>query len=146
MLKEGRVFTSGPVNGNTSSCCTSLCYFNYPFFKQRWNPALGCYYSTINYLPLLGHVSKIVSILLSKLSDCPNTDASLCYCNYPFLTVLDSNAVCKMGIVTVAQRCVSIGRSLNLLSSLLTILLTCLNGNTLLCYSNDPFLTLKHET
>ncbi len=27
------------------------------------------------------------SILLSKLSDCPNTDTSLCYGNYPFLTV-----------------------------------------------------------
>ncbi len=32
----------------------------------------------------LGHVSKIVSILLCKLSDCPNTDTSLCYCNNPF--------------------------------------------------------------
>ncbi len=31
---------------------------------------------------LLGHVSKIVSILLSKLSDCPNNDTPLCYCNY----------------------------------------------------------------
>ncbi len=30
------------------------------------------------------HVSKIVSIMLSKLSDCPNTDTSLCY--YPFWT------------------------------------------------------------
>ncbi len=28
---------------------------------------------------LLGHVSKIVSILLSRLSDCPNTDTWLCY-------------------------------------------------------------------
>ncbi len=36
---------------------------------------------------LLGHVSKIVSILLSKLSNCPNTDTLLCYCNYPFLIV-----------------------------------------------------------
>ncbi len=36
---------------------------------------------------LLGHVSTIVSILLSKLSDCPNTDKSLCYYDYPFLTV-----------------------------------------------------------
>ncbi len=34
-------------------------------------------------MSLLGHVIKIVSILLSKLSDCPNTDTSLCYCNYP---------------------------------------------------------------
>ncbi len=34
----------------------------------------------------MGHVSKIVSILLSKVSDCPNTDTSLCYCNNPFLT------------------------------------------------------------
>ncbi len=34
-------------------------------------------------MSLLGHVS----ILVSKLSHCPNTDTSLCYCNYPFLTV-----------------------------------------------------------
>ncbi len=38
-------------------------------------------------MSLLGHVSKMVSILLSKLSDCPNTDTSLCYCNNPFITV-----------------------------------------------------------
>ncbi len=30
----------------------------------------------------------------------------------------------------------------NLLSSILTILLTCPNNDTLLCYSNDPFLTM----
>ncbi len=36
---------------------------------------------------LLGHASKIVSILFSKLSDCPNNDTSWCYCSYPFLTV-----------------------------------------------------------
>ncbi len=40
-----------------------------------------------NTMLLLGHVSKIVSILPSKLSDCPNTDTLLCYYNYPFLTV-----------------------------------------------------------
>ncbi len=39
------------------------------------------------YVSLLGHVSKRVSILLSKLGDCPNSDTSMCYCNYPFLTV-----------------------------------------------------------
>ncbi len=33
---------------------------------------------------LLGYVSKIVSILLSKLRDCANTDTWLCCCNYPF--------------------------------------------------------------
>ncbi len=32
-----------------------------------------------------------------------------------------------------------LGQSLNLLSSILTILLTCPNNNTLLCYSNEPF-------
>ncbi len=32
-------------------------------------------------MSLLRHVS----ILLSKLSDCPNTNTLLCYCNYPFL-------------------------------------------------------------
>ncbi len=36
-------------------------------------------------MSLLGHVSKIV--LLSKLSDCPNTDTLLCYYNYLLLTV-----------------------------------------------------------
>ncbi len=44
---------------------------------------MGRYYSTTMYL-LLGYV---VSILLSKLNNCPNTDTWLCYCNYPFLTV-----------------------------------------------------------
>ncbi len=34
-------------------------------------------------MSLLGHVSKIFSKLLSKLSDCPNNDTSLCYYNYP---------------------------------------------------------------
>ncbi len=38
-----------------------------------------CYY--------LGHISKIVSILLSKLRDCLHTDTLLCYYNYPFLKV-----------------------------------------------------------
>ncbi len=36
-----------------------------------------------------------------------------------------------------------LGQSLNLLSSILAILLTCPNNNTLLCYSNEPFLTVK---
>ncbi len=35
-------------------------------------------------MSLLGRVSKIVSILLSKLSTFPNNNALLCYCNYPF--------------------------------------------------------------
>ncbi len=39
-----------------------------------------------NNVSLFGHVSKIVSILLSKLSVCPNTDTSLRYYKYPFLT------------------------------------------------------------
>ncbi len=43
---------------------------------------MGRYYGVT-----MEHVSKIVSILLSKLSDCPNTDTSLCYCNNPFLAV-----------------------------------------------------------
>ncbi len=38
-------------------------------------------------MSLLGHLSKVVSTLLSKLSDCPNTDTLLCYYNYPFLAV-----------------------------------------------------------
>ncbi len=47
----------------------------------------------------------------------------------------------KMEVI-VAQQCVSMGQSLNLLSSILAILLTCPNNNTLLCYSNEPFLTV----
>ncbi len=35
-----------------------------------------------------------------------------------------------------------LGQSLNLLSSILAILLTCRNSDTLLCYSNDPFFTV----
>ncbi len=35
-----------------------------------------------------------------------------------------------------------LGQSLNLLSSILTILLTCPNSDTLVCYSNNPFLTV----
>ncbi len=58
----------------------------------------------------------------------------------------------KMGSYSSTRMCqywdihkdVSIlGYSLNLLSSLLTILLTCPNSDTLLCYSNEPFLTVK---
>ncbi len=45
-------------------------------------------------------------------------------------------------VVTVAQPCVNIGKIANLLSSILTILLTCPDNNTLLCYSNDPLLTV----
>ncbi len=37
-----------------------------------------------NNVLLLGHVSTIVSIQLSKLSDCPNTETLLCYYNYLF--------------------------------------------------------------
>ncbi len=33
-----------------------------------------------------------------------------------------------------------LGQLLSLLSSILTILLTCPNSDTLLCYSNEPFL------
>ncbi len=36
-------------------------------------------YSTTN-VSLIEHVSKIVSILLSKLCNCPNANTSLCYC------------------------------------------------------------------
>ncbi len=52
-----------------------------------------------NNVSLLRHVSKIVSILLSKLSDCPNTDTSLCYCN-PFITVC--MGLCMMSMTYTA--------------------------------------------
>ncbi len=42
-----------------------------------------------NDVSLLGHVSKIVSILLSILSYCPNNDTS---CNYPVLAVYTEGA------------------------------------------------------
>ncbi len=35
-----------------------------------------------------------------------------------------------------------LGQSLSLLSSVLTIILTCPNSDTLLCYSNNPFLVV----
>ncbi len=56
------------------------------------------------------------------------------YFDSPIYTVLK-------WVVTVAQRSVSNGTIANLLSSILTILLTCPNNDTLLCYSNDPLLT-----
>ncbi len=43
----------------------------------------------------LGHVSKIVSILLSKLSDCPNTDTSLCYYLNDFRYVANQAMHCR---------------------------------------------------
>ncbi len=52
-------------------------------FIISYTVKLGHYSSTpcVTIGTLLGHVSKIVSILLSKLSYCPNTDTSLCsYC------------------------------------------------------------------
>ncbi len=70
-------------------------------------------------------------------------------------------------VVAVAQRCVSMGQLLSsiliillnsiliillssilfiLLSSILIILLTCPNSDALLCYSNDPFLTVYLRT
>ncbi len=58
------------------------------------------------------------------------------------MTALDVSHTVKKWVVTVAQRCVSIGTIVNLLSSILTILLTCPNNDTVLCYSNDPFLTV----
>ncbi len=57
------------------------------FEQYKWLSD-GLYYKcivTVAQQLLLEHVSKIVSILLSKLSDYPNIDTSLCYCNYPFL-------------------------------------------------------------
>ncbi len=42
----------------------------------------------------------------------------------------------------IAQRCVILGQSLNLLSSILTILPIYPNSDTLVCYSNDPFSTV----
>ncbi len=35
-----------------------------------------------------------VSILLSKLNDCPNNDTLSVYCNYPFLTVRAGFTLC----------------------------------------------------
>ncbi len=40
---------------------------------------MGRYYA--QQCVTIGHVSKIVSILLSKLSHCANNDTLLCYCN-----------------------------------------------------------------
>ncbi len=48
--------------------------------------------------------------------------------------------VCVWGLVTVTQRLLR--QLLSLLSSILTILLTCPNSDSMLCYTNDPFLTV----
>ncbi len=48
----------------------------------------------------------------------------------------------EMGRYTVAQPFVSIGTIANLVSSILTILLTYPNNDTVLCYGSDPFLTV----
>ncbi len=48
------------------------------------------------------------------------------------------NTLLKMGCYSSTTMC----QSVNLLSCILTILLTCPNNNTLLCYSNEPFLTV----
>ncbi len=50
----------------------------------------------------------------------------------------------KMGSYSNTTNDVSVlVQSLNLLSSVLTILLTCPNSNTLLCYSNGTVLTVQ---
>ncbi len=64
---------------------------------------------------------------------------------------LGSHCTCTLGF-SVKMGCYSkhsdvsvLGQSLTLLSSILTILLTCPNySDTLMCYSNDPFLTMIH--
>ncbi len=81
-------------------------------------------------MSLLGHVSKIVSILLSKLSDCPNTGTLLCY---PFLTV------------HAFQPHLNLPQDGTYVSKIVSILLSelsdCPNTDTSLCY---PFLTQLH--
>ncbi len=44
--------------------------------------------------------------------------------------------------ITEAQQCVVLGQLLSLLSCILSILLTCPKSDTLLCYSNNPLLTV----
>ncbi len=44
--------------------------------------------------------------------------------------------------IIVAHDVSVLGQSLTLLSSTLTILLICHNNDTLLCYGNNPFLTV----
>ncbi len=48
-----------------------------------------------------------------------------------------------MGSYSSTTKYVSIGTIANLLNSILTILLTCPNNDTVLCYSNDSFLTVQ---
>ncbi len=55
---------------------------------------------------------------------------------------LCTRSLLKMGSYNVAHTVLVLGQSLNLLSSILTILLTCPNNDTLLCCSNDLFLTV----
>ncbi len=48
----------------------------------------------------------------------------------------------KMGRYSSTIDVSVLGQQLSLLSSILTILLTCPNNDTLLRYNNDPFLTV----
>ncbi len=81
-----------PLSLAANPCQHSQSTVVLPWMEVVWNLS---YQDTVkngsllyhNNVLLVGHVSKLVSILLSKLSDCPNIDTSLCYCNYPFLTV-----------------------------------------------------------
>ncbi len=67
--------------------------------------------------------------------------ALVCHCHSCNTCTCSSGAHAKW-VVTITQHCVSIGTIANLLSSILTILLTRPNNDTVLCYSNDPFLTV----
>ncbi len=54
------------------------------------------------------------------------------------------HALLKMGSYSSTTMC-QIGTIANLLDSILTILLICPNNDTVLCYSNDPFLTVQER-
>ncbi len=65
------------------------------------------------------------------------------FASEPSVDVLSSEVPALLKwVVTVAQRCVIIGIITSFTEQYTDYLLTCPNNDTLLCYSNDPFLTV----
>ncbi len=77
---------------------------------------------------VLGFCLFVIYLLFNRLTTCSLAFLLVC----PAFT---------MGSYMYSSTMV-LGQLLNLLSSILTILLTCPNSDALLCYSNDPFLTV----
>ncbi len=68
------------------------------------------------------------------------------YCSWcskgSYFHALFGNCTVEMGSYSSKTMCHLLGQVLNLLGSILTILPTCPNSDTLLCYSNTKILTV----